>query len=113
MLGWGFTCQGEAPECADPNPSILQQLDSAVAEPSACAPKAHLDAAREWCVKPSADGGQACYGDSGGPLIIWGVDQWLLIGATSRDGDANRDCADGYGIWSSVPAHAAWIRDVT
>ncbi len=58
--------------------------------------------------------GDTCYGDSGGPLMLWtsyGVP--ALLGITSRGVDAEGPpCATG-GIYGRVDAVAAWVANMT
>jgi hypothetical protein len=51
----------------------------------------------------------SCSGDSGGPAYVERDGSWLLMGATSRAIPGRRTCGDG-GIYTSVPAHADWVR---
>lgn len=63
------------------------------------------------CTVSRVPGAMACIGDSGGPQIQRGKGgRWELIGATSGPGDSNQACADGPGLYSSVPAYVGWIR---
>ncbi len=55
-------------------------------------------------------GAQACILDSGGPQIKGRAGQWELIGATSRDGDADPTCSTGPGIYTDLTAHRDWIE---
>lgn len=51
--------------------------------------------------------------DSGGPQIQGRPGQWELIGATSRDGDADPTCSTGPGIYTDLAAHRDWTERTT
>lgn len=59
--------------------------------------------------------GDACVGDSGGPLYVRSADgQWLLCGVTSHTvGNATRRCGDGTAyvrVAEYLPANPEWLR---
>jgi secreted trypsin-like serine protease len=108
ILGWGKTCTKD-PECND-KPTLLQQLDTTIAEPTFCN---KIDPAAELCTGDPAGGSGACQGDSGGPQIIpTGYGRWELVGITSRDGQGSTTCAQHPSIYVSAPAYAQWITEV-
>jgi secreted trypsin-like serine protease len=113
ILGWGLTCEDEDNLDCLKSAATLQQLDTRIAEPAACR-GGKLVVGKEWCVANKDGEKQACYGDSGGPLIIRRGGEWRLIGATSRDGDFDEAglCGTGPGIWTNVGANERWIRTV-
>lgn len=104
ILGWGVTCQ--RPGCGPP--VVLQELDTKVVPDARCA---NFTPGREVCTDSDIPNAQGCFGDSGGPQIKGRPGGWELIGATSRDGDADAACATGPGIWTDVTAHRAWIDE--
>lgn len=104
ILGWGVTCQD--PGCEPPN--TLQELDTKVMPDAHCP---EFGSGREVCTGSDTPNAQGCFGDSGGPLIAGRPGDWELIGATSRDGDANPDCASGPGIWTDVTAYRPWMHE--
>lgn len=111
IIGWGATCDLGSPQwpCY---PTGLQEADVRVVDDNSCS---SYDRSVEVCVK--GDKGQmACFGDSGGPLAKKSYGEWVLIGATSGDGDAdgatNPRCSGGYGIWTDVTKYTDWINEV-
>ncbi|HUQ59905.1 serine protease [Lentzea sp.] len=92
-------------------PQRLQQLDTRRGAAEECSP-GYADATR-LCTISRRPGAMACVGDSGGPQIERGRHgRWELIGTTSGPGDTDSSCAGGPGLYTSVPAHAEWIRSV-
>ncbi|WP_406138340.1 S1 family peptidase [Streptomyces sp. NBC_01089] len=109
ILGWGMTCE-DGSEC--PNPPIrLQELDTKIVPDGRCSE--NFNPANELCTDSPTKNAQACVLDSGGPQIEGRPGRWELIGATSRDGDADPECATGPGIYTDLTAHRAWIERVT
>ena len=121
LLGWGCTTVGQfcGPEG---EPPILQQLDSAIREPTACIdPDEPTDPASEVCTGNLQAKTGPCFGDSGGPLLRRTPTGWRLIGAFSRVESRPPDpgeptepsnCRTGMGIYTDVPAHREWINSV-
>lgn len=90
-------------------PERLQQLDTRRAAVSECSP-GYADRTRLCTVSPK-QGAMACMGDSGGPQIQRGRGgKWELIGVTSGPGDDDVPCANGPGLYTSVPAYDDWIH---
>ncbi|WP_216651469.1 S1 family peptidase [Actinomadura litoris] len=121
LLGWGCTEPGQT--CGEEStPTVLQQLDSAVRELSACTNEVTpLDPASEVCTGNPETRAGACFGDSGGPLLRREGTGWKLIGAFSRveikppdPGQPSEppNCRSGMGIYTDVPAHQEWIDGV-
>ncbi|WP_026360874.1 S1 family peptidase [Amycolatopsis nigrescens] len=101
-IGWGLTCPtrgcGEAPV-------TLQELDTKIAEDSACGDG--YDAQSELCMDNKGGEASACYGDSGGPAVVKDGDKWTLVGATSRGQTAS--CPEKEGIYTDVTSYKEWI----
>ncbi|MFD8571186.1 S1 family peptidase [Streptomyces sp. NPDC059639] len=106
ILGWGMTCE-DGSECPDP-PARLQELDTELVADDRCGE--NYDPANELCTDSPTENAQACILDSGGPQITGRPGRWELIGATSRDGDADPKCATGPGIYTDLTAHRGWIE---
>ena len=102
-MGWGDTC--ETPDCGA-EPRILQELDTKLVPESECA---RFNPGSELCTDSDTPNAQGCHGDSGGPQVVGRPLHWELIGATSRDGDADPACATGPGVWTDVTAYRPWI----
>lgn len=104
ILGWGQSCFDE--DCE--TPVVLQELDTKVVADDQCR---ELAVGKEICTDSDTPDAQACNGDSGGPQLKGRQGAWELIGATSRDGDDDPQCATGTGIWTDVTAHQSWIAE--
>jgi len=100
-MGWGSTCITHG--CDDP--VTLQQLDTTIADPSACG--AGFDSERQLCTDNKGGTANACYGDSGGPAVVEAGGRWLLVGATSHG--QSHPCVEKAGIYTNVPFYADWI----
>lgn len=112
IIGWGATCELNSAEwpCY---PSGLQEADVRLVEDTRCS---WYDKSVELCL--SGDQGQmACFGDSGGPDIRKVHGRWQLVGATSRDGDAdanaNPACGNGTGVYTDLTKYRSWIDRTT
>jgi secreted trypsin-like serine protease len=107
MLGWGYTCRDETPECSR-NPVRLNQLDTKVLAPADCRPDS-VNPAKELCVGDLTGASGGCQGDSGGPQLVPGRGgAWTLSGVTSRDGGISISC--NLGVYTSVAAYLSWIK---
>ena len=61
---------------------------------------------------PSAEYGDSCFGDSGGPLYLDGPNGLFLVGVVSRArADAATDCGDG-GIYTRASSYRKWVESV-
>ncbi|MFC9246246.1 S1 family peptidase [Streptomyces sp. NPDC057136] len=90
-------------------PDRLQQLETRRGTYAECAPG--YAAKTRLCTVSRVPQAMACFGDSGGPQIQRGKGgRWELIGTTSGPGAPDVPCADGPGLYSSVPAYTGWIR---
>lgn len=101
LLGWGKTTV----DATEP-PPVLQQLDTRLTDPSDCA--AAGISAGEICVAPAVNGGQSCFGDSGGPALGHARNGWVLLGGGSRE--TSEDCT-GPTVYTDFHYWASWIRD--
>ncbi|MDP9951931.1 MULTISPECIES: trypsin-like serine protease [Streptomyces] len=109
ILGFGRT--DDAPDAPWDFPDRLQQLDTRRGAASDCAP-GYADHTR-LCTTSQVPGAMACNGDSGGPQLQRNrTGRWELVGITSGPGAPGVRCGEGPGLYSSVPAHADWIRQV-
>ncbi|GAA2787060.1 serine protease [Saccharopolyspora taberi] len=105
LLGWGQECPN--PQCG-PAPRNLKELDTRINPDSMC--RTGYDPSIELCVFGNATSGTACYGDSGGPLLVNGQ----LAGATSRAGANSPTCGTGDAtVYTDVTAHRQWISQAT
>ncbi|MEV4346932.1 trypsin-like serine protease [Actinoplanes sp. NPDC049596] len=100
LLGWG-----KATSTATQPPAVLQQADSHVAARNDCA--AAGITAGEFCVAPSAEGGAACSGDSGGPALHRRGAAWTLVGGVSRGTD-EITCV-GPVVYTDFVYYSRWI----
>lgn len=106
IIGWGQT----TPAPGGGAPDYLQELDTSIVPDSDCV---GIDAANEICTdNPGGDSG-ACYGDSGGPQLKGTPGNWELIGATSRAGNNDPNCASGPSIYTDVSALQDWVNQNT
>lgn len=106
IIGWGQTTPapgGEAPE-------TLQELDTAIVDDGQCS---GITGQSEVCTSNPGGNAGACYGDSGGPQIKGTPGQWELIGATSRAGNNDSNCATGPSIYTDVSALQDWVNQST
>ncbi|MFI6079094.1 trypsin-like serine protease [Actinoplanes sp. NPDC051343] len=100
LVGWGDTSI-DAPGI----PPVLQQLDTRITKPSACADAAI--GAGEICVAPAPDGGQACLGDAGAPALSATRTGWALLGSGSRG--TNESACTGPTVFTDVTHYRQWI----
>ncbi|MET9706449.1 serine protease [Streptomyces griseus] len=110
ILGFGRT--DDAPEAPWAFPDRLQELATRRGAVADCAP-GYANSTR-LCTLSQAPGAMACNGDSGGPQLQRDrKGRWELMGVTSGPGAPGVRCSEGPGLYSSAPAHAGWIRQVT
>ncbi|MEU6131616.1 serine protease [Saccharopolyspora sp. NPDC047091] len=106
IIGWGQTSPAPGGEA----PDTLQELDTAIVDDADCS---SIEGETEICTSnPGGDSG-ACYGDSGGPQIKGTQGSWELIGATSRAGNNDSNCATGPSIYTDVSALSSWVEENT
>ncbi|WP_258055908.1 trypsin-like serine protease [Streptomyces sp. Ru62] len=109
----GFGTIDDAP---DPTewvfPDRLQELDTRRGAVSECAP-GYANSTR-LCTISQTPKAMACNGDSGGPQLQEDrKGRWELIGVTSGPGAPGVRCSEGPGLYTSAPAYAGWIHEVT
>ncbi|WP_420712031.1 MULTISPECIES: S1 family peptidase [unclassified Streptomyces] len=109
----GFGTVDDAP---DPTkwvfPDRLQELDTRRGAVSDCAP-GYANSTR-LCTISQVPKAMACNGDSGGPQLQQDrKGRWELIGVTSGPGAPGVRCSEGPGLYTSAPAYADWIHEVT
>ncbi|MFF3823523.1 S1 family peptidase [Streptomyces griseus] len=110
ILGFGRT--DDAPEAPWAFPDRLQELATRRGAVADCAP-GYANNTR-LCTLSQVPGAMACNGDSGGPQLQRDrKGRWELMGVTSGPGAPGVRCSEGPGLYSSAPAHAGWIRQVT
>lgn len=122
IMGWGVVCDADLvtdPVCRQA-PKVLQELDTKRLPDQRCSGIDFFDPKRELCIGDRNDEArQACFGDSGGPLVQRVSGRWMLIGATTGDGDDTAmrphvcttapDGRNGAGIWQDLPTYRSWI----
>ncbi len=111
QLGWGFTYRPTADINGDPIidrpvPVHLQMLDTTA--------RADCSGARLCINNIGGPDTSACFGDSGGPVLVRQEGEWTLLGVQSQvDGALNKErlCdKSAYAEW--VPALRPWIERV-
>jgi secreted trypsin-like serine protease len=100
LLGWGKTTY----EATQP-PAVLQQLDTHLTSRSNCA--AAGITAGEICVAAAANGGAACFGDSGGPALGHRGRTWVVLGGASRGTDEST--CTGATVYTDFVYYSRWI----
>ncbi|MGW2221072.1 S1 family peptidase [Nonomuraea sp. NPDC001684] len=107
IIGFGVT--ESKPDPADWKMSPrLNQLDTRRGAPSECGPG--YASGTRLCTVSRVPKAMACNGDSGSPQLQRGRNgRWELIGVTSGPGAKSPSCAEGPGLYTSVPAYAEWL----
>ena len=99
---------------------IKREVDVAIASTACELPDAPnkfgCNAGMELVAGKPLSNRDSCSGDSGGPAYIWGGDDWLLAGVTSRPMKVNGSnpsspCGDG-GIYTRVDRFESWLRSI-
>ena len=105
-LGWGFT----EPDSTGPVPSQIRQLSSLILQPAACLPT-HPFGHRvgDVCVNNPHGVDGACYGDSGGPIVILIDGVWYDAGITSRS--VSDYCGVAPDSYTSTAHYRKWVYD--
>ncbi|MEV8607934.1 serine protease [Amycolatopsis sp. NPDC051373] len=101
-LGSGTTCVTHGCDA----PVILQQLDTSIADTSACDDPL-FDPASQLCTDNNGGTANACHGDSGGPAMVNRYGRWLLVGATSHG--QTDVCTEKAGIYTDATFYRDWI----
>jgi hypothetical protein len=113
ILGWG-TMDGSL----SVRPDILQQASIPRMDNRTCGDRLGLDFKQETMLcagvlasNPTArDGVDACYGDSGGPLIGYIDGHPAVVGITSWGYSCGSDRY--WGVYTKVAAFSSWIRNI-
>ena len=84
----------------------MQLVEVAVRDPEECA-MAYLPGFDICAGDPPAE--DACYGDSGGPLLVREGDAWAQVGVVSR----GEGCAAFPGLYADATALREWILTTT
>lgn len=100
LLGWGKTFY----DATEP-PPVLQQLDTRLTARSACAAAGITTG--ELCVASATNGGQACFGDSGGPALGRRGRSWVVLGGASRGTDEST--CTGPVVYTDFVYYSRWI----
>jgi secreted trypsin-like serine protease len=103
-IGWGIQ---------DPDnlltPTILQQVDLPIVSHDTCSKK--MEGIKDGMLCAGTGGKDTCFGDSGGPLIVFDSESksWRQAGITSW----GFGCAlpDTYGVYTRVQDYATFISD--
>ena len=106
ILGWGYTAY---PWDQPDSPRELSELDTAMVDPSHCAAAA-IDAGEVCVADLNHPDRAACFGDSGGPVMVpvpKTRSLWYLIGTASRETAVA--CA-GPVVYTSVLYYRDWIN---
>jgi secreted trypsin-like serine protease len=107
VIGWGTTT--DTPPFDFPP---LFEVNVPIASHQDCnAPEAYNGAVNEdWICAGLAEGGKdACFGDSGGPLMVFDPSAgWLSVGIVSTGFNCARP--NKYGIYTFVPKYTHWIK---
>jgi secreted trypsin-like serine protease len=106
IAGWGWTSY---PWDQPDSPRYLSELDTQIVDPSHCAAVA-IDAGEVCVADLNNPDGAACFGDSGGPVMVRVPhlrSYWYLIGTASRE--TATPCA-GPVVYTSVLFFRDWIN---
>jgi trypsin len=107
-IGWGQLETGE-------QPNELRRVAFPIVDLKTCGESAGFlfgsigDGA--ICAGEPAGGVGACFGDSGGPLLVWSGEAWVQVGITSR-GAALDDCGDIPSVYARVSFMYDYITSV-
>ena len=105
LVGWGVSDASRAPARL---PDTLQQGQFSILTASSCAATFgdDFDAATQLCA--SAPAASACFGDSGGPLMVPEGTRWVQVGVVSY---GSSTCRAGPTVYTRVSALWSWVRD--
>ena len=96
-LGWGYVSRSGTPT------TILQELKFPFVQESFCEKGSDY-----YCTGYSSGDKALCKGDSGGPLLVNGVQIGVVSEATKYDGE----CALDYNTSTKVSLRLTWIRNI-
>jgi secreted trypsin-like serine protease len=105
VTGWGVT--EDYPQIVD----NLREVELPIISNETCnAPESYggLITENMLCAGYSEGGADACFGDSGGPMMVFTDGAWKLTGVVSF----GQDCAlpDKYGVYMRITAFLDWIN---
>lgn len=104
-IGWGQTSGSSTWQ-----PKALRQAELAAQDDDACQAGLAPYFQKTTMICAWAPARAACYGDSGGPLLVRRDDTWVQVGVASWTID---DCStDWPTVFERVSAHANWVRQV-
>jgi hypothetical protein len=102
LLGWGMSDLGSSTS------SVLNQVDVQVVASPACVGVNEA----ELCVEdPTNLHASACFGDSGGPALLFRGGSYALAGIATRCGGLSPKC-EGSTVYVSAPYVSSWVTTV-
>lgn len=102
LAGYGVADGHTETDPSDAGAGVLRKVDVRIAQ--AVYGKTEV-------VMDQTDGRGACHGDSGGPAFLKRGGEYLLFGVTSRGTSVGSDECGGASIYTSVLAHAKFLRE--
>ena len=105
VSGWGARAEDDADGSTTLLSAEVPILDDATCQ-AALGGDGGIVAANELCAEGLGAG--SCYGDSGGPLTVVGVDGTVKLAGVVSWGI---ECAVSPGVFAEVPTFAGWIVD--
>ena len=105
-IGWGTT----DPYVRSATPMLRQVTVKAIARSDVSCDNTINDDKVQFCAGVPEGGKDTCYGDSGGPLMMFNDGQWHLIGVTSY----GSNCAfPGFaGVYTRVTSFSSFIQKI-
>nr|XP_027227612.1 transmembrane protease serine 5-like [Penaeus vannamei] len=106
VAGWGYLSYPSNPSL----PRVLQKVDVQTVPVSECMKQYKKGKVTQNMICASAPGKDACFSDSGGPLMAQQGDRWVVIGIVSFGPSA---CAQPgvAGVYTRVGNYLPWIID--
>jgi endopeptidase E len=102
LVGWGSTTGSNA--VSDLSNDLLQTILKVDNSDSACQPTSS-----NYCAVSNGNS-NACYGDSGGPLMFYVDGQWILYGLTSYIIASSGLCLPNFpSYYTAIPVFLDWI----
>lgn len=111
VTGWGSTTGSQGSP-----PLVLQQANlRVVTNNQKCFASGNFNSFQQYCVIESGlfPDSNACYGDSGGPMVYFDGTKWTIFGITSYIlADSMRKCDPSLpSFYTSVPFYLSYIKD--